>query len=137
LSDTFGVEFVGAEPPANTNATIERTRQRQSELETQKGLSDLEQRWKDAKRDKEKTELDASTACREIPGGTKCNRLTNKISEARTKVDDAWKEYSGARKDAESEAKAEIAPVAANQSLWINTILTLIGGILMRLISKS
>jgi len=107
----------------------------QSELEKQleqlndgSSLSPRDRQDTYGKRDKEKAELDASTVCREIPGGTKCNRLTKQVSETRAKVDDSWKEYNRAKKGAESQARAEIERAASNQSLWINTIHPLIGG---------
>jgi hypothetical protein len=117
---------------ANTNQ--ERITNRIQELEGQKGISTLEQRWKDEKRNQEKTELDGSTKCKEIPGGTVCNRYNTKIiPDAKAAVTKAWNDYQRAKSEIMEQAKTEMEPLAtkSTQAIGYRKLLPLLGSTLI------
>jgi hypothetical protein len=119
-----------------TNATRAKETQLRSDLEQQYDIPALKQRWQDAKQSEKEVASSRDAICKQNDG-TKCVRYRDKlVPEAIKTTKDAFDKYNGAKSKAIEQAEKDTAPIAANQSLWINTILPLIGGILIRLVSR-
>jgi hypothetical protein len=118
------------------NSTRAKETQLRKELESTPELALKKESYETSKADKQRKELDAKNQCA-INDGTKCIKAKQDARSADVLYQQKEQAYNDALAVAKRTATAETSPIGANPSLWINTILPLIGGVLIRLISRS
>jgi len=119
----------------STNATRAKETQMEKELLQRPDIALKKESYETSLSDKRRKEKDEKSLC-DQNDGTKCIRAKKDTSDAARRYEASKASYDGAMAEAKAKATQETTPIAANQSLWINTILPLIGGILIRLVSR-
>ena len=119
----------------STNATRLKETQLEKELLQRPDIALKKESYETSFSDKRRKEKDEKSLC-DQNDGTKCIRAKKDTSDAARRYEASKASYDGAMAEAKAKATQETTPIAANPSLWINTILPLIGGILIRLVSR-
>jgi hypothetical protein len=119
----------------STNATRAKETQLEKELLQRPDIALKKESYETSFSDKRRKEKDEKSLC-DQNDGTKCIRAKKETSDAARRYEASKASYDGAMAEAKAKASQETTPIAANPSLWINTILPLIGGILIRLVSR-